>query len=225
MKIALVGDYGDTVVAHQAIPVALELAARALSLHVEYEWLHSTQVEIGSLCEFDGIWCVPYSPYQNANNIIATIYHARSSNIPYLGTCAGFQHAVLEFARNALGQSQAESIEDNPHTAMPLINALQCKLYDKSESIFIQSDSLAAQIFQSSETFEAYHCGFGVNAEYLALFDNTALKFSGHDSEGDPRILEIPEHRFFVATAFQPERSALGQMTHPLILAFLSAAQ
>ncbi len=103
MKIALLGDYGETLVAHQAIPVALSLAARALSVSVDYEWIHSTDIDISRLKRFDAIWCVPFSPYQNPGGILAAIEFARNDEKPFLGTCAGFQHAVLEYARNVLG--------------------------------------------------------------------------------------------------------------------------
>jgi CTP synthase (UTP-ammonia lyase) len=224
MKIALLGDYGESVVAHQAIPVALSLAARALSISVDYEWVHSNEVDLSHIKQFDALWCVPFSPYQNPDGVLAAIELARNQEIPFLGTCAGFQHAVLEYARNALGFAQAESSEDNPQAEMPLINTLVCQLYDASETILVRTDTQAAAIYQTTEIFETYHCGYGVNSDYISIFDNAELKFSGHDRQGDPRILEVPQHRFFIATAFQPERSALNHCVHPLIVALLTAA-
>jgi CTP synthase (UTP-ammonia lyase) len=224
MKIALVGDYDPAVTAHQAIPRALELAAASLKISVATEWIRSTEVELARLAKFDAIWCVPFSPYENPDGVIAAIRYARENNVPFLGTCAGFQHAVLEYARNCLGIESAESIEDNPETLAPVIAALACKLYEVSDRINVDPASRVGQIYQVDRIEEAYHCGFGVNPEFMDIFATGELKFCGQDDAGEPRILELPGHRFFVGTAFQPERSAFGKIVHPLIAAFLVAA-
>jgi CTP synthase (UTP-ammonia lyase) len=107
---------------------------------------------------------------------------------------------------------------------MPVIAPLACKLYDQAEAINIEHDSRAGDIYQTEKVMEEYHCGFGVNLDFVNIFGNSNLRFSGHDDNGDPRICEITAHRFFIGTAFQPERSALKQTVHPLITAFLAAA-
>ena len=224
MKILLLGDYDQSVVAHQAIPRALELAAISLAAEVEQVWIRTAELELRSLSEFDALWCVPFSPYERPEVVIAAIKFARENDVPFLGTCAGYQHAVIEYARNALGIESAESIEDNPDAQLPVITALACKLYDQAESINIERDSRAGEIFQSERVLEEYHCGFGINQDLLHIFENGELKFSGHDDNGEPRVCEIPGHRFFIGTAFQPERSALRQTVHPLVTAFLMAA-
>ena len=70
---------------------------------------------------------------------------------------------------------------------------------------------------------EEYNCGFGINPAYLSIFDRGDMKFTGFDMSGDPRILEIISHRFFIGTAFQPERSAFSENAHPLVVAFLDS--
>ncbi len=224
MKILLLGDYDQSVVAHQAIPRALELNSISLAAEVEQVWVRTAELELQSLAEFDALWCVPFSPYESPEVVIAAIKFARENNVPFLGTCAGYQHAVIEYARNALGFEFAESIEDNPNTQMPVIVALACKLYDQAEAIKIERNSRVSDIYQTERALEEYNCGFGVNQDLLHVFEKSELIFSGHDDNGEPRVCEIPGHRFFIGTAFQPERSALKHKVHPLITAFLMAA-
>ena len=88
----------------------------------------------------------------------------------------------------------------------------------------LQRGSRLAGIYQCERVDEEYHCGFGVNPDYLPIFADSDLRFCAFDGNGAPRALELQGHRFFFATAYQPERSALQHMTHPLITAFLMAA-
>ena len=107
---------------------------------------------------------------------------------------------------------------------MPLISTLACKLIEAYDDIRLAADSRIAKIYGRESINEQYHCSYGVNRDYLELFAGSEMVFSGFDADDDPRALEIPAHRFFVATAFQPERSALAAQTHPLVLAFVKAA-
>lgn len=223
MNIALVGDYQESVPAHKAIPLALQMAADQLSASVEFTWVDSTDVSQDSLSAYSGLWCVPASPYENTENVLQAINYARENDMPFLGTCGGYQHAALEFARNALAYREADNAEINPEASMPLISGLSCKLYDEQASINLLEDSFVASLYGTTTISEEYFCGYGVNRDYLTLFDNTDMKFSGFDEEGDPRALEITRNRFFVGTAFQPERSAFKNIAHPVIIAFLKS--
>ncbi len=224
MRIGLIGDYSENVTAHKAIPIAIELASPALSREVQYEWINSEEIVISDLEKLAGIWCVPASPYKSMENILLAINFARKNDIPFLGTCGGYQHAALEFARNALGYSNAENGEINPDAEMPLISGLECRLVEVSDRIFLKPDSRIACIYGENPISEEYHCGYGVNRTYLPIFDGSEMKFTGHDADGDPRALEIPSHQFFIGTAFQPERAGLKNLSHPVIQAFLEAA-
>ena len=223
-KIALLGDRSDDVIAHRAIPIALQLAAEKLSISCSSEWIHSTEIELSSLADYQGFWCVPNSPYRNPAKIIAAIRHARESNSAFIGTCGGYQHAVLEFAQNVLGHSDADNAEDNPDTNMPLINAMFCSLREKPGQIKLNTVSRIYSLYKTDLIEEQYNCGFGVNKEYLSLFEGSQLKFTGFDADNDPRAFELKDHRFFIGTAFQPERSALQDLVHPLVEGFLTAA-
>jgi len=225
MKIGLIGDYQESITAHRAIPKALQLAANTLSISADYHWIHSSELDDHSLDHFTALWCVPGSPYEQTDNVLKAINHARTSNVPFLGTCGGYQHAALEFVRNELNYPEADNTEINPDTTMPLISGLVCKLYDQTGTIDLLEDSQISTIYGKTSVSEEYFCGYGVNSNYLNLFNDSDMNFSGFDEDGDPRALEITNHRFFIGTAFQPERSAFNGSSHPLVVAFLSAAR
>src|SRR6185295_9722167 len=112
MRIGLIGDYDASVTAHQAIPLALQLAGRSLeNRNVESVWLPTESLVEASdrrLSGFNGIWCVPASPYRSMAGALAGIRFARTNRVPFLGTCGGFQHALLEYVREVLGETRAE---------------------------------------------------------------------------------------------------------------------
>lgn len=224
MKIALIGDYDAGVTAHRAIPLALAIAARELDIEVEPTWIHSGAIDLEALRDFDAAWCVPRSPYADGEAVIAVIEQARRHNQPFLGTCAGYQHAVIEFARHELGLDAAASSEDRPDAEMPVISALSCGLIDIGEPVHIEPGSRLAEIYGASRAAETYHCNFGVNPDYLPAFEGVALSFSCRDREGAPRAFELDGHRFYIGTAYQPERWALEGKSHPVIAALLNAA-
>ena len=224
IKIALLGDQSDEVIAHRAIPPALQLAARQLSVECSSEWIHTTKINQSNLSEYSGIRCVPASPYADPLQMIEAIQYARESKLPMLGTCGGYQHAVMEFAQNVLGHSDAGNTEDNSDTKMPLINAMFCSLREKPGQIRFKNPSRLYSIYQKELIEEQYNCGFGVNIEYLHLFDDSDMVFTGFDNDSDPRAFELNNHPFFIGTAYQPERSALKQENHPLITGFVKAA-
>ena len=107
---------------------------------------------------------------------------------------------------------------------MPLINAMFCSLREKPGQIKLNTVSHIYSLYKSDLIEEQYNCGFGVNKEYLSLFEGSQLKFTGFDADNDPRAFELKDHRFFIGTAFQPERSALQDLVHPLVEGFLTAA-
>ncbi len=131
IKLALIGDFNPEVIAHQAIPNVLSISSDFLNLKVEYTWINTQNIyeNIKELLEiFSGIWVVPASPYKNTIGILNVIKYARINNIPFLGTCGGIQHAVIEFFRNTIGYPQADNIESNADSEMPVISKLSCSL-------------------------------------------------------------------------------------------------
>lgn len=227
IRVALVGDYKPTVTAHVAIPPALEIAATQAGCAVEYEWLATPTLARDAnehLKEFDALWGVPASPYESMDGALAAIRYARETRLPFLGTCGGYQHAVLEYARNVLGHGDADNAEVNPQASMPLIAPLSCALVEQNGVVEFHPDSYIRALHDSAEVTEKYHCSYGINLAYLSIFVDSDLAVSGIDVDGEPRAIELKTHPFFIGTAYQPERSALKDETHPLISAFTRAA-
>ena len=131
ITIGLIGDYDPTIPAHQAIPTVLQLSADALQIAVHFEWVPTEEVTNASrVSANDGIWCVPGSPYKNMEGALLAVRFARESGTPFLGTCGGFQHAVVEYARNVLGWSDADHAETATDANRLVISALECSLVE-----------------------------------------------------------------------------------------------
>ena len=227
VRIALVGDHDPRVTAHRAIPGALELAGLSLGLPLVWEWIGTDRLAEGittPLSAADGIWVVPNSPYRSEAGAIAAIRHARETGRPFFGTCAGFQHAVLEFARHVAGLGRAAHAELDPDAEIPVIAALRCGLVEQSADVLIEPDSRVGRAYGSPRVRETYHCNYGLNPRYEHLFSSGPLRVSARDLAGEVRAVELEGPTFFVATLFQPERAAMAGRAHPLINAFVGAA-
>ena len=224
-RIGLVGDYDPEVPAHQAIPRALALAERALEAPLEFRWLPTeTIADDAVLAPFDALWCVPASPYRSMDGALRAIRFARERPRPFLGTCGGFQHAVVEYARNVLGWADAEHAETAPEAARPVIVPLACALVEVTDKVSLIPGSRIAAAYGTAEATEGYRCRYGLNEAFRATLVSGALRVTAEDRAGDIRALELQGHPFFVATLFQPERAALAGRLPPLVAAFARAA-
>ncbi|MDB6145991.1 MAG: pyrG [Pseudomonas sp.] len=225
-RIALVGDYNEEVTAHQAIPLALGLAAEAEQVAIEFVWLPTPQAhDLKTLAGFDGIWCVPASPYQDTDGALTAIRYARENGIPYLGTCGGFQHTVIEYARTVLGWLDADNAETAPDAERAVITALSCALVEAADVIEFVPGSRIAQAYGVLSTTETYRCRYGLNEAFSQALLAGPLTVAGRDQSGDVRVIELEGHPFFVATLFQPERAALKGVVPPVVAAFVRAVE
>lgn len=222
ISIALVGDFNAEVTAHQASPKALALAADGRELHPE--WLATDLAESAPLERYAGFWVVPASPYRSMEGALRVIRYARENHRPFLGTCGGCQHAVLEFTRNVLNISAAGHKESDPTTSEPVITNLACSLIEASETLRPVKGTRLHEIYGADEICETYRCSYGLNPDYIARLDDAGLRVGILGPNGEPRAVEIATHPFFFGTLFQPERSALKRQRHPLITAFVNAA-
>ena len=220
MKVALIGDFDASVIAHQAIPFALAMTG------LEAVWIHTATVgdAASTLASFAGIWCVPASPYASADGAFAAIRFARENARPFLGTCGGFQHAVIEYARNVIGIADADHAETNPGAAMPLIAPLACSLVEVSQTLTLVPGSRIAHAYGETQIEEGYHCSYGLNPALGSKLWDGAMHPVAHDAAGEVRAVELAGHPFFIATLFQPERRALTGELPPLARAFAVAA-
>jgi CTP synthase (UTP-ammonia lyase) len=227
ISIALVGDYNREVTAHRAIPIALEFAAGELDVGVRYDWLHTTTLDSNPeavLGHYQGIWCVPASPYANTDGAIGAIRFAREHGRAFLGTCGGFQHALMEFAQNVLGMPDPRHAEMDPEAVDPLIAPLACFLVETSGTIFLAPESRIARAYGTTEILEEYHCRFGLSQQFRDRFEKSDLRPVGWDAGGEVRAVELDKHPFFIATLFQHERAALKNILPPLVREFVRAS-
>jgi len=224
-RIGLVGDFDASVPAHQAIPLALKQAAEALRIGVEFEWIPTEEIQAESrLSGFDGLWCVPASPYRHMDGALLAIRHAREQAVPFLGTCGGFQHAVIEYARNVLGWADADHAETAPDATRAVIAPLACSLVETTKVVRFFPGTRIALAYGVDESLEGYRCRFGLNPKFQLALVAGPLRASADDETGEIRALELEGHPFFVATLFQPERAALKGLLAPLVVSFLSAS-
>jgi CTP synthase (UTP-ammonia lyase) len=225
VRLALVGDYRPDAVAHQAIPKAVQLAAQSLNLNVDSQWLPTEKItDHRVLQQYDALWLTPGSPYRNDAGAFLTIRYARENNVPFLGSCGGFQYAMVEYARNVMGWSDAGHAETDSDGRL-VIAPLSCSLVEKTGDIVIEPGTLLAQAYGKTEISEGYHCNFGVNPEFVADLKAYPLRLSAYDREGDVRAMELPGHKFYAATLFQSERAALRDELSPLLVELMRAAR
>lgn len=223
IRIGLIGDRNLSVTAHRAIEQALPLTAAAMGASIEYQWLATDSINAAHLPSFNGLWCVPASPYRDTDAVLATIRYAREKAIPFLGTCGGFQYALLEYAQNALGWSDAEHGELPSQGGRAVIAPLSCALVEARQSIRLAEGSHAALAYGALCIEEGYRCRYGLNPQFAASLLDGPLHATGWDEDGEVRVVELAGAGFFVATLFQPERIALEGQIPPLVRSWLRA--
>ena len=108
---------------------------------------------------------------------------------------------------------------------MPLIAPLSCAMVEKDGDIVFLPGTRIRAVYGVETARETYHCSYGFHPRYAPLFASSEMIFSAVNARNDPHAVELPPHPFFVATAFQPERSAFRGAVHPLIAEFVRAAQ
>jgi CTP synthase (UTP-ammonia lyase) len=222
--IGLIGDHDAAVRAHRAIPIALQRAAEEASLRVRHEWVPTESIgSRSSVDAFDGLWCVPASPYRSMAGALLAIRHARENRVPFLGTCGGFQHAVIEYAQNVLGWSDAAHAETTPDAPRHVIAPLSCALLDAEGLVRLLPGTKLRAAYGVAEIAAEYMCSYGLNAEFKSALVSGPLREAATDGAGDLRAVELDGHPFFVGTLFQPERGALKGKAVPIVNAWLEA--
>jgi CTP synthase (UTP-ammonia lyase) len=229
IRIGIIGDYQPTNLTHPATEAALHHAADRLSVAVEITWLPTASLDplsVEYLQPLDALWCAPGSPYQSMNGALHAIRWARECNRPLLGTCAGFQHMVIEYARTVLGVGDAQHAEYGDTTAPLIVTPLSCSLEPgKTLEILVEPDSRAGRIYQQRRVWEQFYCTFGLNRAYQAPLHAAGLCIVGVEPDGEARIVEVPGHRFFVGTHFVPQLNSTADHPHPIVVAFMEEAR
>jgi CTP synthase (UTP-ammonia lyase) len=239
VRIGLLGDFNSGFPSHHATNRALQHAARKLDLQVESQWVPIptlTTDTAKTLEAFDGLWASPGSPYKSFDGMIKGIEFARRCDWPFLGTCGGFQYALIEFARNVLGIADADSAENNSGSKNIVIYPVSCAMPNRKEGapklsgaeteIRLRPGSYLQSFYGKDKEIvtEEYFCNFEVNPEYEWCAMEAGFPVVARGPQGEVRAIESPSHRFFIATLFQPQLSSTETNPHPLVVAFVQAA-
>jgi CTP synthase (UTP-ammonia lyase) len=223
-RVALVGDRSEHVLAHGRIPAALRHGAPGPDA-VDPYWIASSDVSgPADLAGFDGIWLVPGSPYESRDGALAAVTAARTAGVPFLGTCGGFQHALLEVARTVCGLFVDHAEQPLDEGAEALIVPLSCSLLGEEARVVVREGTFAATLLGAGARVERFFCSYGLDDRFRSALEQARLVFSAQDDEGNARMVELPGHPFFLASLFQPELSSDETWVHPLIRAFALAA-
>src|SRR5207302_1011000 len=135
----------------------------------------------------------------------------------------GFQHAIIEFARNVLGVQDADHAETNPDAERLVITPLACSLVGQQQAITIVPGSRAAKLYDTNSAVEDFYCNYGVNPAYQSALEAHGLSVSGMGRDGEIRIVELRDHPFFMATLFLPQARSSRATPHPVLLGYAAA--
>ncbi|MFN0106366.1 MAG: glutamine amidotransferase-related protein [Bryobacteraceae bacterium] len=221
MQIAIVGDYCDEFATHRAMLPALHHACG------DGAWVPTTEAE--TALRADGIWLAPGSPYASFDGVLTLIRFARERHVPFLGTCGGFQHVLIEFARNVIGIADADSAEHTNGAGTCVVVPVACPISNEPNSpklhggeiVRFAPGSRLRRIMAADETLERYFCDFEENPSVRLRYESAGLRVSGLNPNGVARAVELDGHPFFMATQFQPQMTSHAGAPHPLLKEFV----
>lgn len=223
-RIALVGEFDPAFPPHAATTAACAHSASALRAQITATWISTEDATLDALRDVSGVWIAPGSPYRNLANTLAAVRYAREKGIPCLGTCGGFQHIILEYARNVLGFQDAQHAEYDPYASDLFVTELECSLAGRELLVALVPESRVARVYGAVEAREQYYCNFGINPDKTELLRSGDLQITGSDAKGEVRVAELPTHPFFIGTLFVPQLRSSPKHPHPLVTAFIGAA-
>jgi CTP synthase (UTP-ammonia lyase) len=174
--VALLGEFDPTFAPHTATTAALEHSCDAVGVTLRPDWVSTVDVDSSLFSRYSAVWVLPGSPYKSLERTIEVIRYAREHQIPCFGTCGGFQHMIIEYARNVLKFSDAQHAEYDPSASRLFISQLVCSLAGREMKIELVEGSRAARIYGTTRVSEEYYCNFGVNPEVVPMFTNGPLK-------------------------------------------------
>jgi CTP synthase (UTP-ammonia lyase) len=238
VRIGILGDFNPEFRSHHATNDALQHAGAKLNLTVTSEWLPTPSLlepDAHKVLEsYDGLWAAPGSPYKSMDGMLKGIEFARRRDWPFLGTCGGFQYTVIECARNVLGIKDADTAENNSGSQNIIIYPVACAVPDRAGNapklsgpvpeIRIRPGSYLQTFYSTDTVTEEFFCNFELNPDYEWCSIEAGFPIAARGPQGEVRAIESPAHRFFIATLFQPQLSSKPKKPHPLVLAFVQAA-
>jgi CTP synthase (UTP-ammonia lyase) len=234
VRLGVIGDFDAQKHSHWATEAALFHAAALLGVKVEPRWVPTqqlaTQRAADSLIAFDAILAAPGSPYRSLPGMLRAIEYARTRDVPFLGTCGGFQYALIEFTRSVLGIPDADSAENAPASQNIVITPISCEVPDAMLPRLNGAGvarpvpgSLLDRLCGGGELAAQYFCSYETNPDFVARWEAAGLRVAARGNDGELRAFELPSNRFFVATLFQPQLSSSFDRPHPILTGFLRA--
>jgi CTP synthase (UTP-ammonia lyase) len=234
---SIAGDFDRRKHSHWATEAALFHAGASVGVTLEPCWISTPSLAGGQAAQrlgpFDAIWGAPGSPYASMEGIVAAIRYARERDVPYLGTCAGFQYALIELSRHVLGIRDADSAENDSQSDNVVITPVYCATPNATGSAprlagagiaRPQPGTLLEALCGAGDLAEEYFCSFEVNATFVPRWPAAGIVIGARGVDGEVRSLELPNRRFFLATLFQPQLSSSFERPHPIIEGFVRAS-
>jgi len=226
--IAIIGDFNAANESHIATQAAVAHSSTALGAEVQAKWVSTEQLAatggLEGLRSATGFWIAPASPYRSMEGALAAIRFARQNKIPLLGTCGGFQHVIIEYARNVLGIVDAGHEEVDAGAERLVISRLSCSLVGRTGTVRFEPGSLVERAYGRGTAKEQYWCNFGINPAFEERFRFSELHLVGRDNDdGAVRAVELAGHPFYIGTLFLPQLGSSAVAPHPLIAAFVRA--
>ncbi len=247
VTIGMVGKYIELPDAYKSVNEALKHAGLKNRLQVNIKYVDSQDVEskgVEILSDLDAILVPGGFGGRGIEGKIRSAQYARENNIPYLGICLGMQVALIEFARNVVGLTDANSTEFSQETSNPVIGLVtewtdaEGNVESRTENsdlggsmrlgaqrCFLKEDSKVKALYGNEWITERHRHRYEVNNNFVNMIEEAGMKISGLSEDKKlVEIVEIPEHPWFVAAQFHPEFSSTPRDGHPLFEGFVAAA-
>ncbi len=219
--LVLLGDRNPNVITHRELDATL--ARLPEGIHADWIATDAPDATKGA-ADADALWVVSGSPYRNDAAVYEAIRNARLSGQPFLGTCAGFQYAVVEFAKNAAGIENASHAETAQGSSELVVDRLTCSLIGEERQVTAIQGTRLYELM-GADPFTGFHwCSFGLAPAWADRLTQHGLVISARAEDAGAEAIELPGHPFFLATLFQPQIGALaGRPLSPIIEALLTA--
>jgi CTP synthase len=238
VKIALVGKYVELQDAYKSILEALVHSGVSNECVVEVISFHSEEMDDSNAAEqlkdVQGIIVAPGFGRRGLGGKIAAIKYARENKVPFFGICLGMQCSVIEFGRNVLSFSDANSSEMDNKTVHSVIDMMEEQkaitnlggtMRLGAYTCHLKEGSLAHQIYGRKEISERHRHRYEFNNEFLKQYEEAGMKATGINPEsGLVEVVEIPTHPFFIGVQFHPEYKSTVANPHPIFVHFVKAA-
>lgn len=237
VEIALVGKYISLQDSYISIAEAFKHAGADLETEVKIRWVYSGDLTNENIKEtlagVNGILVAPGFGDRGIEGKILTAQYARENKVPMLGICLGMQIMTIEFARNVLGYSKANSMEFDTSTEHPVISLMeeQKNVVDKGGTMrlgawkcSLKNGSAMNDIYGSKNITERHRHRYEFNSDYIGEFEMNGFLATGTNPEtGLVEALEMPNHPFYVGVQYHPEYKSTVATPHPLFRAFIKA--